>query len=493
MTDYRLPHIDLSTRLDLAWRMLNPDRPWGEATDLARTYGVSRKFLYGLADTARQALLNTLAPRRPGRQPETDTLTVDREFLKRTIVTLATAIPGTVRSIQLALELLFNKRRSVGLISEILGECGDVARSYNATMELPVSVLGEADEIFQGRNPCLTVVDGRSFLVLNLSAEQGRDATTWGVTLLELQKQGVQFQDIACDGARGIRAGVREAGLVVPLRPDLFHLLQEGQRIVRRLEAQAYRAIETAERAKRAEQEAQAAERRPGRPLVVKVAYSEAAVKASQAIDNYDALVWLLEEIRQALEPFNGRGELTSAQRVRETLETAVELLRALNIPDVTNFAQKEILAHLDELLAPLVWLEQMLAPWRKNLDAETEAFIIWAWKYRRALGLEVGRDFPEHLQAVVCAFWEILELFHRSSSLAESLHSWLRPYLQVHRGMPDWLLPLLQIFWNHHVFQRGKRQGESPLELAGIEDVPSLAEVLDVLINPQAIAQAVA
>ncbi|MBE7470763.1 MAG: hypothetical protein HS114_16635 [Anaerolineales bacterium] len=57
----------------------------------------------------------------------------------------------------------------------------------------------------------------------------------------------------------------------------------------------------------------------------------------------------------------------------------------------------------------------------------------------------------------------ETLGLFHRSSSLAESLHSWLRPHLQTHRGMPQWLLPLLQLFWNHHQFERGKRSGSSP------------------------------
>jgi hypothetical protein len=61
---------------------------------------------------------------------------------------------------------------------------------------------------------------------------------------------------------------------------------------------------------------------------------------------------------------------------------------------------------------------------------------------------------------------------------------------LQIHRGMPKWLLPLLQLFWNHHQFERGKRAGSSPLELAGVEDVPSLAEVLDQLFCPSPVAQ---
>lgn len=102
-----------------------------------------------------------------------------------------------------------------------------------------------------------------------------------------------------------------------------------------------------------------------------------------------------------------------------------------------------------------------------------------------------MGEGFPEPLQGVVKAFWEVLELFHRSSSLAEALQSWLRPYLQIHRGMPRWLLPLLQFFWNHHPFQRGKRQGKSPLALAEVKNVPSLAEALDMLLGHHSIVPA--
>ncbi|MBE7471972.1 MAG: hypothetical protein HS114_22785 [Anaerolineales bacterium] len=57
---------------------------------------------------------------------------------------------------------------------------------------------------------------------------------------------------------------------------------------------------------------------------------------------------------------------------------------------------------------------------------------------------------------------------------------------------MPQWLLPLLQLFWNHHEFERGKRADHSPLELAGVPDAPSLAEVLDQLFPPRAATQPV-
>jgi hypothetical protein len=171
--------------------------------------------------------------------------------------------------------------------------------------------------------------------------------------------------------------------------------------------------------------------------------------------------------------------------KVRATLETAVDLLKLLNRPTITAFADR-LAEQIPALLAPLEWPEQQPAPMRQALDAATEAFILWAWQHRQALNLDIPTDFPADLRSVVCAFWEALSLFHRSSSLAESLHSRLRPHLQIHRGMPRWLMPLLQLFWNHHPFERGKRAGSSPLELAGVVDAPSLAEVLDRLFRPR-------
>ena len=165
------------------------------------------------------------------------------------------------------------------------------------------------------------MVDGRSFLVLNLAPAAARDATTWGVTFLDLQARGVQFQDLASDGGTGIRAGAAAAQLAVPLRPDLFHLLDDAWRVGQRLERQAYQAMQLAERARRADQEAHAATRRRGPHLKVSVPLAEAAAQEAQTIQTYDLFVWLLGEVRQAqmratkaiLFNFSARSKQTSA------------------------------------------------------------------------------------------------------------------------------------------------------------------------------------
>jgi hypothetical protein len=490
VAEYRVPEFTLEQRAEAAVQMLVPlpDRKWGLVSERARLYGVSRTLLYEIRDRAWEAVAEALLPRDAGRPAQVTTLTVDKAFIDRTIAILP-MLKGSVRDIRLGLNLILGVTRSVGYVSQTLAAAGEEVTTYNLGITVPLPILGEADEIFQGRQPCLTLVDGRSFLVVNLTPADSCDGTTWGVTYLDVVERGIQFHDLACDGGTGLRAGVREAQLAIPLRPDLFHILQDAHRLTRRLEGAAYQAMETAERARRADLEARGIIHRRGRRLKIKVPLPQAEVEETKAIELFDNWCWLLGEVRLALEPITPTYHIVSVADTKATLVTAVELLKELDHPAITAFAD-DLQEKLPELLAPLEWLEQQLTPVLKNLDAEAQAFIIWAWQHHQELNLNIDTDIPEELRSVMRTAWDILGLFHRSSSLAESLHSWLRPYLQIHRGMPKWLLPLLQLFWNHHRFERGKRAGSSPLELAGVEDAPSLTAVLDRLFCPSLSAQ---
>jgi hypothetical protein len=488
MAAYRVPEFTLEQRAEAGLRMFDPDREWGLVSDLARLYGVSRTLLYEIRDRVWKAMVEALLPRDAGRPAQDNTLTVDKAFIERTIAILP-MLTGSVRDIQLGLELILGVRRSVGYVSETLAAAGERAAAYNLGIRIPLPILGEADEIFQGRKPCLTLVDGRSFLVVSLTPAESRDATTWGVTYLDAVERGIQFHDLACDGGTGLRAGAREAELAIPLRPDLFHLLQHAHHLTRRLEGRAYKAMGSAERARQADLEARGILRRRGSRLKIRVPLPQAEVEEARAVEVFDNWCWLLGEIRQALEPITPIHHIVSVAEAKSTLETAVELLKECNHPDIVAFAT-DLQEKMPELMAPLEWLEEQLPPVFQGLSADTQVFIIWAWQHRQELHLDIGTDFPAALQPIVRVVWEVLGLFHRSSSLAESLHSWLRPYLQIHRGVPKWLASLLQLFWNHHRFARGKRKGASPLELAGVKDAPSLAEVLDQLPRPGVAAQ---
>ena len=156
------------------------------------------------------SMMGALQPGEPGRRANSNQLEIDAHFVRRAIAVCPSVVPGTVRTVQSLFALLLGVQRSTGCISQVAQEIGAGARSYQQSLHLSIPVLGETDEIFQGHRPCLTLVDGRSFLVLSLSAQEHRDKTTWGCLLLDVARQGVHLVDVASDSALGIRAGCRK-------------------------------------------------------------------------------------------------------------------------------------------------------------------------------------------------------------------------------------------------------------------------------------------
>lgn len=479
MAKYRIPQLDLSTRIELVAEMLRPaeQQDWGHITQLAQRFGLSRTRLYQLKAQAQSALESVLAPQNPGPKPVDARIVVDEAMVKRAISILP-LVKGSIRDIQTGLALLFGIERSVGYIHGILAEAGKRAATLNEQTVTSQPILAEADEIFQGRRPCLTVVDGDSFLLLNLTPADGRDATHWGVTFLELEEKGVTFQDVVADGARGIAAGLAATGWELSIQPDLFHILQEAHPISQRLERLAYQAIAAADKSRQVALATQQPRRR-GRPVEADLPLDEAEEAESAALTTLDLWLWLLGEIRLALEPITPTGQIADATLAQETIHIATALLRQLERDDVTAFADK-IDKQRAALVAPLAQVASNLTEVRSTLSPDDEALITWLWRHQSELDADSAwfAWLPESLQPIADCFGQALRLFHRTSSLAESIHAWIRPYLQVHRGMPNWLAPLLQLFWNHHRFQRGKRAGATPSELAGMSDAPSLTDL---------------
>jgi hypothetical protein len=474
MTQYRAEHLDLSTRIEISLKMVmsSAERGWGWVTEMAAAYGVSRQTFYDWRDKVEAALVKALQPQAPGPKVESRELAVDAAYIRWATTVLA-MLKGSTRDTQLGLALLFGVERSVGFISETVNAVGQSAAAYNAQLCPEQPILGEADEVFQGMKPCLTVVDGQSFMVLNLSAEADRCGATWAKTFQRLTERGVEFQDMVSDNAGGIRAGLQAAGVDAVWRLDVFHVLHDGQRVGQKLENAAYRAIRQAEHAQAyAAQQVEGARRR-GRPRQATPPVPETTQKQALAIELFDLWTWLLAEVRFALEPVHGY-RINDSATARETLVVACDLMQQLDHPDITAFAAS-LLQNLDVLLAPLRWLEQQVTDAQQTLCPDDEALIMYACRDPEV----TVDDLPAPLRWAAQVYQQALALFHRASSHAEALHSWLRPYLVIHRTLPDWLLSLATLFWNHHEFHRGKRAGHSPVVLAGIDAPPSLQTVL--------------
>jgi hypothetical protein len=478
MRDYRLSELDLSTRLQLSLEMLSGDRERGRVSQLAKIYGTSRKFLYELRDKGIQAIEEKLAPQVPGPHPRSSKIEVNEGFVRKLIICLS-VLPPSLRNIQIILEVLFDRHCSLGHIQQTLQTAGERAREENRHLQPPQAVQGEIDEIYQNGQPCLSVVDGASLLALGLEKRADCDQTTWGVTLLDLVQQGVQFQDLAFDGAQGIRSGIRAAQLPYPELADLFHLFRAGHQISYNLEGAAYRALATLYRAQQVEQQAQVSKRRAGRPLKKAALSSEQAHPvALQAAQIYDLWSWLLSELQRILQPFDRLGRPVPPERTRQEFLLILDWMRSLDHPWVSAFA-KRLSDLMEVLLAPILALYQRLPSDYWQLPPALQSFLFWAWQHRQELDFQIDRDLSPSLQPIASAFCAAMARFHRTSSLVECLHSWLRPFFVLHRGIPDWLPPLLQTFWNHHPFQRGKRAGASPLYLAGLQNASLLPQWL--------------
>jgi hypothetical protein len=476
MAHYQLEHLDLSTRMAIAVRMLDPQRKWGTVSRLAKTYGTSRKFLYEIRDRARPLLEAVFEPKARGRKAGSRCIQVDQAYLERAALILS-LLPPSFRNIQLAQTLLFGQRCSLGHLEAVLQRAGQRAALGNQQLHPPQPLLGEADEIYQTHRPCLTALDGYSLLLVHLSAQAECDTTTWGVILLELLQQGVRFADLALDGAWPLRAAIAEAGLDCSVRPDLFHLYRTGRLYRGKLHYKAKQADKRLLHALQAAEEAQSGKHRQGRRPAIPhqlLPVEEAQSQAETAHQQFHLFAWLLDELCQTLGCTQFNGTLRDPAITAEEFDLLVTWMESLSDPDVRGFAHN--LQRLrNQLLAPLQELTHSLAPWRANLDPEWEALIIWAFQHRQSAHIQLERDFPADLWDTVRAFWFALDHLHRASSHVEAFHSWLRPFLVLHRSRPKWLLALLQGFWNHHTFQRGKRQGRSPLDLAGLETASSL------------------
>ena len=309
---FRLEHIALAERVELGCLCLLGAGRYGLITGLAEALGTSRQFLYTLRARAQAALGAALAPGAPGRPGVDARRPVDRTAVARAILVLSQVARASVRAIQECLGEILGVSRSVGAIEAVLQEAA--ARARQLTVTPPQPVHAERDEVFAAARPVLEVVERRSGAVLALVPAASRDETSWGCTLLDLAAQGTALASLTADGAEGLRAGARAAGLAEPAL-DHWHTLRDLGRTRQLLDTQAYRALAAAERSQRAA--AAAAYRRQhgrrprgGRPL--KAATDPASVAATaraadEAVRRADATAVVLAAVREGLRPVDPR------------------------------------------------------------------------------------------------------------------------------------------------------------------------------------------
>ena len=444
-------------------------------TRLADDADVSRKFVYQQAAVAQAALDDAFAA--SADDQVLFYLPVTKAWLWQFVLALTLICHSSYRGVVELLRDLFDFKMSVGTVHNILQEAIAKAQPYNDTQNLANVRIAALDEIFQHGRPVLVGADADSTYCFLLSAEEHRDADTWGVRLLELQERDFAPDATIADFAGGIRAGQAQALDDTPCRGDVFHVLHEVTPLVTFLENRAYDAIAThaklLHKKTKLHQQARRDQRGQLQSLIHQVAV--AAHEEVKAVGLAEEVALLARWLRHDLFAVSG---LAYADRVALYDFVVAELqTRASLCPHRIGPVCTLLKNQRDNLLAFAKQLEV-------DLTALAEQFQVPVATIRAVLDLrtldprrgrrwqqeaELRRQLGERFWALSQAVQELADAVVRASSVIENLNSRLRSYFFLRRHLSDGYLSLLQFFLNHRRFLRSEhaeRRDKSPAEL---------------------------
>jgi hypothetical protein len=438
--------------------------------ELAQRHHVSRKFVSRQRRLALDALDSAFNPPPPPAERVLFHLPVTRSWLEQLALALVLICHCSLRGVHELLRDLFDYHRSVGSIHNLTQRAIATAAAVNAGQDLGGVLKAALDEIFQGGRPILSVVDVASTYCCLLSLEDQRDADTWAVRLLELQEQGFAPLALIGDAAKGLQAGVTEAGLG-PCRADVWHPERDLGELVRFLENRAYAAIGAFDkldrqlRGKRRHTEDEALRQKRD------AACGEMARAVALADDVAVLASWLGQDVLGvAGPPFQQRQELFDfvlgqlkarepccEHRIRPVCSSLEKQKAAL-----LAFAQE-----MDQDISSLASYAQVSEEVVREVVAVQEMPVQSAARWRR--DAELHRQLRGRYHGLSEMVEELRKGVVRASSVVENVNSRVRNYFFLRKEVGQGYLELLRFFLNHRRFLRSEhpqREGKSPAEL---------------------------
>ena len=494
----KLPHLGLADIMFMALIMSLPRerRPWGIATWMAATFMLSRTGLYDLTARVQERLLPPPPKVRslpaPSRE---DMIELTENRLRRTVLTAAFPGKMAIRPTQHVLNEAFGQSRSIGWISELLSETGERAGKVLAQVDTsplgPVIVL--RDETFFHNQPLLLVVEPVSASILFAQALPDRQADTWGLALLMTQDQGVTIAGIVEDMARMYPKSLKEAELDLAVQKDVWHIERGGKQVKQDLERMALQATRNVDRIEKQL-------RKQWDDVLFDEHYIPAVAKEDRLYEQHAEFSCWLEHLCDALEVVDWRsGEIRDRDINEWLLTETLTALEAINHPRIQRWV-KPLHRHQDQLLTYLDWLTASLQPYQTELAQHLKApedlkrfmrLVARYWRLRQGIinGNKGFRSLLElaqqDLEALLVSspqlsffadrLLELLDAAARTSSMIENINGLLKQFFHPRRAFrnSDTLqnyLNLFTLWYNTHVFARGKRQGQSPYQRAGID-----------------------
>jgi hypothetical protein len=325
------------------------------------------------------------------------------------------------------------------------------------------------------------VVEPESLCWMTGRMAPDRDGETWAGEFARLPALKAVVRDDGTGLGKGVRldnARRRLAGLPeFDDTLDVFHTLREGGRALRATWVAAARAMDRAEAAQEGlDRLGRRGQSRQGHGTATNRLWRQAERAWDQATTAEAA--W--RHAKSAFEIFTPEGRLNDRAQARATVAEALPHLggvaraktrRSLARPERFTFLDqaKGRLAGLGldpDVLSALLDLEGLRRQ-PARLSAATRA-----WALVRTVQLTKAcpewREEARRVHAVLRGAW-------RASSLVECVNSVARMQQARHRKMTQELLDLKRLYWNLRRFRTGRRKGQTPYGLLGL-NVPELS-----------------
>jgi hypothetical protein len=369
-------------------------------------------------------------------EPESDPtvwVEVDSAQVRRTVVALRVMAPNALRPIEDIIPIVYpGVRISYGEVQSMAAEAEAQAALFNAKADLAGVRAGALDELFSQGEPVLAGVDLDSGYVFGLAVRETRGGADWAEVLTQGQEQGLTLAVVVKDAAKGIEAGVREVFPQAEQRDDCFHALYELNKVRRRLEQRAYRAIAAEEEARHRLPKISISDRKQRRCQRHRIA--RAHRHCQETIARFDCFLHSAEEVKARVEH-----AANTLQGLDPLCHQVARYLR--NRAAGLALATGELNTRLGELattytleavaLACMLWrwvfeLHNDRRPW---LRAEQHRQLLGAFAYlKHRLG-------PQ-LDALLAAVKTLLDQRHRASSAIEGFNAApLVPFSMCTRG----------------------------------------------------------
>ena len=268
--------------------------------------------------------------------------------------------------------------------------------------------------------------------------------------------------------------------------------MRNGGKIKRRLENRAYRMISKMDKIE------QKVNQKWSDQLVEE--YLKLDKGLDKLMDELSGFSFCLEAANEALEIVEVKsGRICDFESHHWYLSEIVDVMKKLYMSDIKNFCTSfskafrdgQLLTHL-LMLAPLLanWREKASLHWGEVLAAEAEMAIARHWKLGQLL-INGHKDWPqaynqskEDLKLLgACAkskelvqqLCSDLDASPRASSGTSNINGQLKRFLNSRRSLGNQkslqkYLNLFVLWYNGHLFERGKRKGKSPFEWANMD-----------------------